>query len=156
MFDFPTSAVDYLHRAGRTARAGRKGIVTSFVTRRDATLARVMERATRARTDALSSELSKRREQHLRVKKEESAARRNKIEARGAPTPGRKNPDPIDSRDVAVKRAPSAKTSDVAARGGVKSTSNFVVRRGNAGGRAKPGVSSARGRSSASRRGARR
>ncbi len=39
-FDFPRSAVDYLHRAGRTARAGATGRVTSLVAGpRDRTLA---------------------------------------------------------------------------------------------------------------------
>jgi len=39
-FDFPRSAVDYLHRAGRTARAGASGRVTSLVAGpRDRTLA---------------------------------------------------------------------------------------------------------------------
>lgn len=44
MFDFPTTAVDYLHRSGRTARAGRRGIITSFVaSKRDARLANEIE-----------------------------------------------------------------------------------------------------------------
>jgi superfamily II DNA/RNA helicase len=44
-FDFPMNSVDYLHRAGRTARFGRKGAVTSLVTKRDTTLASAIERA---------------------------------------------------------------------------------------------------------------
>jgi superfamily II DNA/RNA helicase len=35
MFDFPESVADYIHRAGRTARAGGDGLVTSLVSRRD-------------------------------------------------------------------------------------------------------------------------
>lgn len=34
-FDFPLNPVDYLHRTGRTARAGAPGNVVSFVDRRD-------------------------------------------------------------------------------------------------------------------------
>jgi len=45
MFDFPLNAVDYLHRAGRTARFGEPGAVTSLVAKRDATLARALEQA---------------------------------------------------------------------------------------------------------------
>ncbi|EPZ36844.1 DNA/RNA helicase, DEAD/DEAH box type domain-containing protein [Rozella allomycis CSF55] len=49
MFDFPRSPVDYLHRAGRTARVtkqGRKpGRVTSLVTRKDKVIARFIQLA---------------------------------------------------------------------------------------------------------------
>ncbi len=34
-FDFPLNPVDYLHRTGRTARAGATGAITSLVARRD-------------------------------------------------------------------------------------------------------------------------
>ena len=34
MFDFPESISDYIHRAGRTARSGNKGTVTSLVSPR--------------------------------------------------------------------------------------------------------------------------
>lgn len=34
-YDFPRSVQDYLHRIGRTARAGRGGVVSSFVTGKD-------------------------------------------------------------------------------------------------------------------------
>ena len=39
MFDFPRNPVDYIHRAGRTARAGAKGKVTSLVVKGDRVLA---------------------------------------------------------------------------------------------------------------------
>jgi len=174
MFDFPTSAVDYLHRAGRTARAGRKGIVTSFVTRRDATLARVMERSTRARADALRSETDTRRALHLRAKKEETAARRSKLLAKGAPTPGRKNLDPIDSRSGAAttktessssssagttsSRKPSAKArvGGHSARHAPRSRSNRSGGGSSFGNRRSRSSSSSRGRSTSSRRGTRR
>lgn len=42
-FDFPQTAVDYVHRVGRTARAGATGRVTSFVTARDRELAKLIQ-----------------------------------------------------------------------------------------------------------------
>eukprot|EP01112_Ceratiomyxa_fruticulosa_P009281 TRINITY_DN2419_c0_g3_i1.p1 TRINITY_DN2419_c0_g3~~TRINITY_DN2419_c0_g3_i1.p1 ORF type:complete len:669 (-),score=131.60 TRINITY_DN2419_c0_g3_i1:40-2046(-) len=37
-FDFPTNVIDYLHRAGRTARATKPGLVVSLVTKKDTAL----------------------------------------------------------------------------------------------------------------------
>eukprot|EP00741_Cyanophora_paradoxa_P008171 tig00001265_g7908.t1 len=48
-FDFPRTAVDYLHRAGRTARAGRPGVVTNLVAPRDGPLADLLQDALRRR-----------------------------------------------------------------------------------------------------------
>ncbi len=39
LFDFPRTMTDFLHRSGRTARAGRRGVVTCFVGKRDTALA---------------------------------------------------------------------------------------------------------------------
>ncbi|CAI5513034.1 unnamed protein product [Closterium sp. Naga37s-1] len=44
-FDFPITPVDYLHRAGRTARMGAKGRVTTLVSKRDQQMAMLVERA---------------------------------------------------------------------------------------------------------------
>ncbi|OQR88913.1 DEAD/DEAH box RNA helicase [Achlya hypogyna] len=44
-FDFPKSSVDYLHRAGRTGRAGKRGVVTSLITKHDAAAARLLQDA---------------------------------------------------------------------------------------------------------------
>eukprot|EP00894_Picocystis_sp_ML_P004568 jgi/Pico_ML_1/55085/g835.t1 len=58
MFDFPLNPVDYIHRTGRTARAGGRGRITSLVVKRDFVLAQRIERAIRenAPLDALSSD----------------------------------------------------------------------------------------------------
>ncbi|KAJ1727148.1 hypothetical protein LPJ61_004730 [Coemansia biformis] len=47
LFDFPTTAIDYLHRAGRTARAGGRGKVTALVGKRDRRLAEQIRLAIR-------------------------------------------------------------------------------------------------------------
>jgi superfamily II DNA/RNA helicase len=43
-YDLPRSAVDYLHRAGRTARAGETGVAVSFVSLESAAHFRLIER----------------------------------------------------------------------------------------------------------------
>lgn len=43
MFDFPYDATTYIHRVGRTARAGSKGKVTSFLTKKDRALFRQVQ-----------------------------------------------------------------------------------------------------------------
>lgn len=43
MFDFPMNPIDYLHRAGRCGRAGRKGCVTSLISKRDEVLANAIQ-----------------------------------------------------------------------------------------------------------------
>jgi superfamily II DNA/RNA helicase len=44
-FDLPATAKDYLHRSGRTGRAGSDGVVISFVTPADLGPARVLQKA---------------------------------------------------------------------------------------------------------------
>lgn len=38
LYDFPSNVIDYLHRIGRTARAGKDGVVTAFVQQSDQAL----------------------------------------------------------------------------------------------------------------------
>jgi superfamily II DNA/RNA helicase len=61
MFDFPLNPIDYIHRAGRTARFGRTGAVTSIVGKKDVTLAVAIERAI-ARSEPLDQLTSDRRD----------------------------------------------------------------------------------------------
>ncbi|KAK9825700.1 hypothetical protein WJX81_007783 [Elliptochloris bilobata] len=70
-FDFPLNPVDYLHRTGRTARAGAGGRITSLIARRDAVLAKRIEAALAA--DRPLDELSAARAElppHMRPKPE--------------------------------------------------------------------------------------
>ncbi|KAJ9079223.1 hypothetical protein DSO57_1037677 [Entomophthora muscae] len=50
MYDFPVAALDYLHRCGRTARAGQSGVVTSLLGKKDRTLAERIRRSIRTNT----------------------------------------------------------------------------------------------------------
>jgi len=50
LFDFPLNPIDYLHRVGRTARAGQAGRATSLVAKRDRVLAEAIRRARAAGT----------------------------------------------------------------------------------------------------------
>ena len=43
LFDFPHNTIDYLHRIGRTARAGQHGLVTAFLGRSDQKLANLIK-----------------------------------------------------------------------------------------------------------------
>ena len=45
LYDFPRTAIDYLHRVGRTARNGARGRATSFIEKRDVHLAEMIEDA---------------------------------------------------------------------------------------------------------------
>jgi len=45
LFDFPLNPIDYLHRIGRTARAGKKGKITNLITKGDQVLAHSIQNA---------------------------------------------------------------------------------------------------------------
>eukprot|EP00747_Dinoflagellata_sp_TGD_P023033 gnl/TRDRNA2_/TRDRNA2_129505_c0_seq1.p1 gnl/TRDRNA2_/TRDRNA2_129505_c0~~gnl/TRDRNA2_/TRDRNA2_129505_c0_seq1.p1 ORF type:complete len:545 (+),score=55.34 gnl/TRDRNA2_/TRDRNA2_129505_c0_seq1:150-1637(+) len=45
IYDFPLNPVDYIHRSGRTGRAGKKGRVTSLVNKRDEVLSNAIQGA---------------------------------------------------------------------------------------------------------------
>ncbi|KAI9499693.1 P-loop containing nucleoside triphosphate hydrolase protein [Zychaea mexicana] len=47
LYDFPASMIDYLHRVGRTARAGRTGKATSLIGRKDRMMADRIKRSIR-------------------------------------------------------------------------------------------------------------
>jgi superfamily II DNA/RNA helicase len=50
LYDFPSSVIDYLHRVGRTARAGRNGKATGLIGRKDKMLADRIQRGIREGT----------------------------------------------------------------------------------------------------------
>eukprot|EP00939_MAST-03C_sp_MAST-3C-sp1_P003154 g3154.t1 len=72
MFDFPYDATTYIHRVGRTGRAGSKGIVTSILKRSD----KALFRAVASRHDA-SGTLGLVSGRRVSVQKKEAKSRRN-------------------------------------------------------------------------------
>lgn len=54
-FDFAKSAADYVHRCGRTARAGKSGAVTSLVTKSDLELVRAIRAAEKKGGDVIAA-----------------------------------------------------------------------------------------------------
>ena len=52
-YDVPRVPADYIHRVGRTARAGRGGRAVTFVTQYDVALVHAIEEATGKRLEAL-------------------------------------------------------------------------------------------------------
>ena len=78
IFDFPLNPIDYLHRSGRTGRAGRKGIVTSLVTKRDIVLATAIQGAI-ARGLPIDSLSSAKRDYHDRGRLANVVGDQNKI-----------------------------------------------------------------------------
>ncbi|MEW5302928.1 MAG: hypothetical protein WDW36_005665 [Sanguina aurantia] len=82
-FDFPTNPVDYIHRTGRTARAGNTGKITSLVTKRDRVLAQRVQWALEhdEPLDQLTNDKDELPPSQLRLAADQ-AARRN------APVPG--------------------------------------------------------------------
>jgi len=118
LFDFPASAVDYIHRAGRTARAGATGRVTSFVTKRDRTLAEAIQEADKDKVDTIEQARIRRRDADRRKQEEErlNILRLEKEKSRGKQTPskrGGKGPDDSQKRGkgriIRARAAPKRK-----------------------------------------------
>ena len=49
-YDLPSSVANYIHRAGRTARGGKSGVVVSFVDPQNAAEAALLEQVSRQKT----------------------------------------------------------------------------------------------------------
>ena len=67
-FDFAKSATDYVHRCGRTARAGKSGTVTNLVTKSDLELVRAIRDAQKQRKDLVAAG-----DEHVRMVKQRAA-----------------------------------------------------------------------------------
>ena len=69
-FDFAKSAADYVHRCGRTARAGRSGTVTNLVTKHDMGLVRTIRDAQKRGKDLVSAGEEQQKTQRARAQTE--------------------------------------------------------------------------------------
>jgi ATP-dependent RNA helicase DDX49/DBP8 len=75
-FDLPQSPEDYIHRVGRTARAGRSGMSISFVTERDVLLIKAIEERVGTEMPKLEDEEGVSEKKVLEAMKEVGEARR--------------------------------------------------------------------------------
>jgi superfamily II DNA/RNA helicase len=97
-FDIPFNAEDYVHRIGRTGRAGASGLAVSLVTREDARLVADIEKLIRKKIDLEAIELDDERPRRKRLESapEESTARTDTaVRAPRVPVRPAKNQDPF-------------------------------------------------------------
>lgn len=167
-FDFPQSSEDYVHRIGRTGRAGAKGVALSFVLDKDRALVREIEKLTKYSFDQssfpkLAQEPRKKTAKKPYSKKAFSKARKPFSKSKNAPSGAKKKSFPksgkVSSKAQATfpktksassktkkkpfsrPRKPSAKAGDALP----KTKKRFFHKRRNSSGRPKQG---SRGRNS--------
>ena len=75
-FDLPQAPEDYIHRVGRTARAGRRGMAISFVGERDVLLIQGIEERVGREIPKLDGEEGVKEKEVIDVMKEVGEARR--------------------------------------------------------------------------------
>jgi ATP-dependent RNA helicase RhlE len=71
-FDVPFNAEDYVHRIGRTGRAGASGLAVTLVTKADARLVADIEKLIKRKIDLEAFELESERPRHERRRRDES------------------------------------------------------------------------------------
>lgn len=89
LFDFPTSPSDYLHRAGRTARAGADGRIVSLVGSRDRALAAQIQRCIRERRPLTEIEVTAPSMYHAAHNELDATRRIERAKPRNAAVPRR-------------------------------------------------------------------
>ena len=86
-FDFAKSAADYVHRCGRTARAGKRGEVTSLVTKSDTELVRALRDAQKRGADLIAAGEQQQREAKQRAATELQPQASGPYRGKDAPMP---------------------------------------------------------------------
>ena len=152
-FDFAKSAADYVHRCGRTARAGKPGEVTCLVTKHDTDLVRAIRDAQKKGTDLVAAGEAQQKVSKARVATELQVANPYKpgrgggIDAPSAAFPdsrGISNHEPVEGGRGGAKSGRGARGRVGGGRGGrgLQGTS----RRGRGGARSGRGEPAPAGR----------
>ena len=84
-FDVPFNAEDYVHRIGRTGRAGASGLAVTLVTKSDARLVADIEKLIKRKIDLDAFELENERPRFERRPREESAEGGERLERQERP-----------------------------------------------------------------------
>jgi superfamily II DNA/RNA helicase len=98
-FDVPFNAEDYVHRIGRTGRAGASGLAVTLVTRDDARLVADIEKLIKKKLEIEPFELEDDRPPRRERPRREEDERRPSFAERGEAPPPRYAPRPAPSRD---------------------------------------------------------
>lgn len=102
-FDVPFNAEDYIHRIGRTGRAGAEGLAVSFASASDLRLVSDIEKLTKQKIDFTALDLDPERSPPRRSREaEEDRPRRTRFAAVAAPE------DPFFDRPYEASTAPVA------------------------------------------------
>ncbi len=112
-FDVPFNAEDYVHRIGRTGRAGASGLAITLVSREDSRLIADIEKLLKKKIELEPLELDDERPRRdLRERRRPEEERREpRTRASGAPAPAARAPtDPFFERPY--EPSPSAQTPD--------------------------------------------
>ena len=119
-FDFPMNPIDYIHRSGRTARAGAVGKVTNLVAKKDRVLAGEIDTAVKlglpidnaTSSRAISEARKKKTAEEARYKRTGGASRAKPMTAKTAPKSNRGRRGASRFEDTSSKPASAAaKTS---------------------------------------------
>ncbi|MBL8320031.1 MAG: DEAD/DEAH box helicase, partial [Burkholderiaceae bacterium] len=96
-FDVPFNAEDYVHRIGRTGRAGASGLSVTLVTRDDARLVAEIERLIKKKLEIEPFEFDDERPRRFtrRVRDDDDERPAERSEPRRAPPPARASTDPL-------------------------------------------------------------
>ena len=127
-FDFPMNPIDYIHRSGRTARAGAAGKVTNLVAKKDRVLANEIDVAVKL-GQPLDSATSSRAVSEARQRKEMLARKMAREAARGGGRGGGRGGKRGGGRGAARAKATTTdRRSNRGVRGAARSDEGAAVR----------------------------